>query len=328
MRRLISLFIAFVVIALAGCGAAFFYLFVAFSQSGPLDEEKTVLIPKGKGIAAIAEILHQEKIVDSAFIFHAGVRLWSEGAPLQAGEYTFPPRISAQSAMKLLIEGKSILHKLTIAEGLTIAEAYAAIKDAPLLEGDLPAPLPEGSLLPETYSYLRGEDRTELVDRMRIAMEKALDDLWQERDPGIVLSDKTQVLILASIVEKETSLAAERPHIAAVFYNRLKQGIKLQSDPTVIYALTKGAGKLGRALTRDDLKIDDPYNTYVIDGLPPGPIANAGSASIEAVLHPASSEDLYFVADGTGGHAFARTLEEHNKNVAKWRRSQSQQTSH
>jgi len=224
--------------------------------------------------------------------------------------------------MQILIEGKSIEHKVTIAEGLTVAEIYKVLEETPLLEGDLPPPPSEGSLLPETYSYLRGENRATLVERMQKDMDSTLTELWENRAPNIAIDTKEEALILASIVEKETGVASERSHVAAVFHNRLRKGMKLQSDPTVIYAITLGKEKLDRPLSKSDLGTDSPYNTYQVTGLPPGPIANPGRAALEATLKPDDSDDLYFVANGSGGHAFAKTLEEHNKNVAEWRKIQ------
>jgi UPF0755 protein len=225
-----------------------------------------------------------------------------------------------------VIDGVTVKHRLTIPEGLTSAEIVALVAAAPDLEGSVPAALPaDGSLLPETYFFSKGDTREQLLERMRKGMSDALAELWPARDGAVALKTVAEAVTLASIVEKETGLAAERPRVASVFFNRLAQGMPLQSDPTVIYALTGGKGPLGRALLRADLQVASPYNTYANPGLPPGPIANPGRASLEAVLHPDSTKDLYFVADGSGGHAFAATLDEHNRNVAAWRKQQAQQ---
>jgi UPF0755 protein len=326
VRRLISILLAAFSVFIILASALAYYVWASFTEPGPLAKETVLVIPKGAGVAAIAGILAESGVIEQPLIFRLGARLWSRGRPLQAGEYAFPAGVSPRAAMRIMIDGKSIQHLVTIAEGLSVAEIYAVLEVTPLLEGALPPPPPEGSLLPETYSYLRGENRSTLVERMQKGMRRTLDELWPKRSAAIGLQSEEEALILASIVEKETGVPSERAHVASVFHNRLRKGMKLQSDPTVIYGLTLGQEKLSRPLTKDDLKMDSPYNTYVIEGLPPGPIANPGRASLEAVLRPMASEDLYFVADGSGGHAFAKTLEEHNKNVAKWRKVQAQQS--
>jgi UPF0755 protein len=311
MRRLLNISLA-ILGALAIAAAAFaYYLFASFTGPGPLPEDKIVVIPKGTGVSGIAQLLQREGIIDNADIFKLGVRLFAKDKPLLAGEYVFPKTTSPSAAMGIMIAGKSITHQLTVPEGLTVREVLDLVTAEALLDGPLPETKPaEGTLLPETYQYLRGESRAVVVQRMIDAMQDAIAREWPKR---------------ASIVEKETSKADERARIAGVFYNRLKIGMPLQSDPTVIFAVTLGKAKLNRGLTYDDLKIDSPYNTYVVKGIPPGPIANPGLAAIQAVLRPMQHKELYFVADGTGGHAFARTLDEHNKNVAKWRKVQKQQ---
>lgn len=311
------------VIAIA-VGAGWFWN--AFNGNGPLAAEKTLVVPKGSGVAAIADLLAAEGIIDSPLVFKIGVKLFGKEQPLQAGEFRFPPAASPRGAMQVLIEGKSVLHRLTVAEGLTTREIYAVLMANPLLVGPLPPQPPEGSLLPETYFFVRGDDRGALLQRMRDNMQAELARLWDGRDKKLTtLASKEEALVLASIVEKETGVKAERARVAAVFHNRLRIGMPLQSDPTTIYGITLGKTDLGRALTYADLKADNDYNTYVIPGLPPGPISNPGSAALHAVLNPITSKELYFVADGTGGHAFAETIEQHNKNVANWRKIQKQQ---
>jgi len=211
-----------------------------------------------------------------------------------------------------------------LAEGWTVREVFDVLQASPLLEGPLPPPPAEGTLLPETYFFVRGDSRGALVERMKGNMSETLARLWAKRDPKVALESPLQAVVLASIVEKETGLKDERARVAAVFHNRLKKGMSLQSDPTVIFAVTLGKAPLGRDLTYADLKLDSPYNTYVIVGLPPSPIANPGEAALTAVLHPKATKELYFVADGTGGHAFAETMDGHLKNVAKWRKLQKQ----
>jgi UPF0755 protein len=220
----------------------------------------------------------------------------------------------------MLAKGETVARRLTVAEGLTVSEIFQLLQSTDGLAGELPPPPAEGSLLPETYFYAFGDSRVGLVRRMEDAMRQTLDELWPQRAEDLPLRTRREALILASIVDKETGVADERDRVAAVFINRLRRGMRLQADPTVIYGLTEGNGALGRELNRQDWEHDSAYNTYQIDGLPPGPIGNPGRASIEAVLRPAPVDYLYFVADGTGGHVFARTLAEHNRNVAQWRK--------
>lgn len=291
----------------------------AFDAEGPLGASKVVVIPKGAGTRAIAGKLVDEGVIRESFVFLAGVRLSETGTRLKAGEYEFPPRVTARQAMEILMKGETVAHWLTIPEGLTSKQIARLINAADSLQGSVDAVPDEGTLLPETYHYSLNEERNVLVLRMSRAMTECLDALWEGRQENLPLQSKAEAVVLASIVERETALASERPHVAAVFVNRLRRGMKLQSDPTTIYGLSEGMGVLNRSLTRKDLASTHAYNTYVIDGLPPGPIANPGRESLAAVLNPIKSDDLYFVADGSGGHVFARTLAEHNRNVARWR---------
>ncbi|TDQ82488.1 UPF0755 protein [Dongia mobilis] len=326
-RRLARLAAALVLLGALAVGAAAYWFQATFNGNGPLTEEKTLVIPKGSGVAAIAELLAAEGIIAEPLVFKAGVRLYADSQPLQAGEFSFPAHVSPRGAMQVLIEGKSVLHRITIAEGLTVAEIFAVLEAMPLLEGSLPSLPPEGSLLPETYFFVRGDQRSAMVERMQANMQAKLAELWEQRDPELkTISTPEEAVILASIVEKETGVKAERARVAAVFHNRLRIGMPLQSDPTAIYGITEGKAPLGRELTTADLRLDNDYNTYVIPGLPPGPIANPGVAALHAVLNPITSKELYFVADGTGGHAFAETLDGHNRNVAKWRKIQKQRS--
>lgn len=312
----------FILLLIGGGGAAWFWN--AFNASGPLRDETVLLIPKGSGIGAIADILAREGVIDNPLVFKLGVKLFAKDQPLHAGEFRFPTAASPRGAMQVLIEGKSVLHRITMAEGWTVREMFEVLAASPLLEGPLPPPPADGTLLPETYFFVRGDSRGAMVERMKGNMTETLAWLWAKRDPEVKLESPQEAVILASIVEKETGRKDERARVAAVFHNRLKKGMALQSDPTVIYAVTLGKAPLGRDLTYADLKLDSPYNTYVIAGLPPSPIANPGAAALKAVLHPLKTKELYFVADGTGGHAFAETLDGHNKNVAKWRKIQKQ----
>jgi len=290
-----------------------------FHDPGPLEQETILIVPKGSGLGLIGSLLAKNGVIKDRWLFLAGVRLLDQGQNLKAGEYAFPARISPRGAMELLVSGKTVIHRITIVEGLTVVEALAEIRAAEALDGDITDPPPEGMMMPETYYFSRGDARQPLIDRMRRAMRETLDAAWQARDPSVPLKGPEEALILASIVEKETGVPEERTRVAAVFGNRLKKGMPLQADPTVVYALSSGGG-LDRPLTRADLQVDSPYNTYLNRGLPPGPIAIPSRASIEAALNPAKTKDLYFVADGSGGHAFAETLDQHNRNVAKWRR--------
>jgi UPF0755 protein len=297
-----------------------------FTASGPSSEEQILLLPRGSGLSTIAVLLEREGLIEDDLVFKLGVRKAGAQGELKAGEYAIPAGASPGQIMEILREGKVIVRRVTVPEGLTSREVLALVAEAEHLNGDLPPPPPEGSLLPETYHYERGDSAEGLVGRMEKAMQDALAELWAGRAEGLPLQTPEEAVILASIVEKETGVGAERPLVASVFYNRLKRGMPLQSDPTVIFALTKGEKELGRALTRQDWKVDDPYNTYQNAGLPPGPIANPGRDALAAVLNPDESEYLYFVADGTGGHAFAKTLAEHNRNVAAWRKVQKSRT--
>ncbi|CAA7625361.1 endolytic transglycosylase MltG [Magnetospirillum sp. UT-4] len=289
-----------------------------FTGSGPLAEPVTVVIAKGSGLQAVARRLAAERVVPDPWTFLIGVKL--RGAALKAGEYAFPAAISPEQAMRMMAEGRTVIHKLTIAEGLTVRQVTALVEGAGFLAGEVGRKPAEGSLLPETWHLSRGDERAEVVTRMEKAMRQTLEQAWAGRAANLPLKSPEEALVLASVVERETGIKAERPMVAAVFLNRLRDGMRLQSDPTVIYGLSDGLGVLDRPLTRADLEARHPWNTYANDGLPPTPIANPGRASIEAVLHPAATDALYFVADGTGGHAFARSLDEHNRNVAAWRK--------
>ena len=316
-RWIIRLFALLVISGLAG-GGFLVWAKARLAAPGPAPAAVSVVIPHGDGSQAIAAQLTEAGAIDSPWLFLIELRLL--GHPnLLAGEYAFPPAVSMATIIDMMHKGQVVVHKVTIAEGLTVAQIMAELRQAEGLTGR-PMEIPEeGSLLPQTYFYSLGDTRDALVSRMTRSMNETLDELWPKRKPGLLISNKIEALILASIVERETGLAAERPHIASVFLNRLRLHMRLQSDPTVIYVASNGEGALERSLTRADLDAKSPYNTYVSDGLPPGPICNPGRASLQAVLHPADSDDLYFVADGTGGHVFAKSLADHNKNVAKWR---------
>jgi UPF0755 protein len=285
---------------------------------GPAVHPQTVLIVPHTHLRTIATQLQKAGVIKNSLAFQFGVRLRGKSGALKAGEYAFPAHASMDAVAAILVAGKSIEHKFTAAEGLTSQMIYGLVEKDPVLMGKA-GPVPgEGTLLPETYLFTRGMTRAQMLKKMAKAQQDLLARLWPERAKGLPFRTPRQAVILASIVEKETALPEERRHIASVFINRLRLGMKIQSDPTVIYGLTKGY-PLGRGIRESELAGTTPYNTYVIDGLPPTPICNPGKASLLAVLHPENTRDLYFVADGTGGHVFAATIAEQNKNVAVWR---------
>lgn len=319
MRRLHGLLLCLVILA-GGVGFGVFSFNSYSNRSGPNAEETIVLLPRGSGLSAIINRLDQAGVIDHRWMFRLLVRLGGHDRSLKAGEYAFAPGATPNEVIAKLTEGKSMHRRLTVIEGHTVAEAFRIIDAAEGLTGNLPEKPKEGTLLPETYLYSQGDTKAELVKRMQNAMAQVLEEAWATRSDDLPIDTLEDALIMASIVDRETAVAEERFKVAAVFMNRLRLGMRLQSDPTIIYGLTQGEGPLDRELTRQDWKLDDPYNTYKIDALPPGPIGNPGQPSIEAVMHPANVDYLYFVADGTGGHAFAVTLEEHNDNVARWQR--------
>ena len=322
MRTVFRAFVALVLLAVAAGGAAIWYVLSEFDAQGPSaangGTETIVAIPMGTGLNQAASILEHEGVVNDGIVFRIGVLINRKAAALKAGEYAIPSGASPSQIMNILIEGKSIVYKLTLAEGLTSAMIVDLVRGHPILTGDVVEIPAEGSLLPETYIFDRGMTRADLIKKMQDDHAKVLDELWEKRASNLPFTTKQEAVTLASIVEKETGVPDERPRVAAVFVNRLRKGMKLQSDPTIIYGLTKGV-PLGRGIRQSELDKATPYNTYVITGLPPTPIANPGKASLAAVLNPAQTEDLFFVADGTGGHAFAATMAEHEKNVQKWR---------
>jgi UPF0755 protein len=322
MRVFLSLILVLALIAGAVAGAAWWEE-QYFAQAGPSAAPQTLVITPGSGLNAIAGALARAGVVENALLFRLGVLRRGHGAQLKAGEYAFPPHASEAQIMDMLIAHRVVGHRITVAEGLTSDAAVALVKADPVLTGDVTV-VPEGSLLPETYIFERGTTRAELLQRMHQAQEKLLAELWPKRKDGLPFVTVEDALKLASIVEKETAISAERPHVAAVFINRLNRGMKLESDPTIIYGLTKGV-PLGHALRQSELATPNPFSTYQIAGLPPTPICNPGRDAIAAVLNPADSDDLYFVADGSGGHVFARTMAEHIRNVAQWRKVQQTQ---
>ncbi len=322
MRRLWSVLRLLMVVAVLGGFAALGAKMIVSRmlwRPGPGEAAATVVIPRGAGTPAIGRILEAAGIVSDWRFFEIAALAIDTGGPLHAGEYAFAPRQSLHDVLRELREGRTVVHRLTAPEGLTVAEIMALVGNEPALAGPLGPVPPEGGLMPDTYNFSLGDQRAELIARMRRAMDRVLAEAWAGRAPGLPLATPAAALTLASIVEKESAIPAERPKVAAVFLNRLAKGMKLQADPTVIYALTGGKAPLGRPLSHADLAIDSPFNSYRFEGLPPTPIACPSRGSIAAALHPDAVTDLYFVADGSGRHVFAESLEDHNRNVAKLR---------
>lgn len=311
------------VVAVAG----FYYVVSSFQARGPLETNAHFMVRPGNGLAEIANNLERNGIITDARVFrYASATYLRNGRTLKAGEYDIKAGASMKEVMDLLESGKSILYSVVLPEGLTVRQMMLRLAEDPILEGELPAEVPpEGSLRPDTYKFSRGTKRAEILQQMRASQERMINQIWERRDPDLPIETKEQFVTLASIVEKETGIDDERARVASVFINRLKKGMRLQSDPTIIYGLFGGDGKPSdRPIYKSDLQKETPYNTYVIKGLPPTPIANPGRAALEAVANPWRTNDLYFVADGSGGHAFAATLEEHNANVRRWRKIEAE----
>jgi len=286
-------------------------------EPGPLPGDKVVVIPSRSGTTEIAQALAREGVIAHTALFEWAARL--SGKALKAGEYTFKAHASIGDAIDTLASGRQVQHAITFPEGLTSEQIVARLNENDILTGDINEIPAEGSLLPDTYKFERGATRQQIVNLMRAKQREVLADIWKRRSADIPVKTPAEMVTLASIVEKETGRADERPRVAGVFVNRLNKRMKLQSDPTIVYGLVGGRGTLGRGIQRGEIERATPYNTYVIEGLPPGPIANPGRAALEAVANPSRTKDLFFVADGTGGHAFAETLEGHSRNVARWR---------
>ncbi len=303
--------------------AMFYVLLVEFDRPGPLQVSTVFAVPKGASSRSIVNRLTDEGIISDRRIFLASIfyfmHLKGEGS-LKAGEYQFDKHATMREVLNTLVDGKTVQFKVTFPEGWTSQQIVTRLEANAELDGTVTEVPPEGSLLPDTYRFGTKDSKDDVLQRMTAAQEKFLAKVWEERDPDIMVKTPEEAVILASIVEKETGIAEERPRIASVFNNRLRKGMRLQSDPTIIYGIFGGSGMRDHPITKDELKQQTPYNTYQIDGLPPTPIGNPGRAAIEAVLKPAKTDDLYFVADGTGGHIFSSTLAEHNKNVAEWRK--------
>ena len=304
--------------ALATVGALAWLMKEARSP-GPLTEDKVVMIEREDAGASIADQLERAGVVDSAMWFNVLTLLDGNRGALKRGEYAFKASMSMNDVENELIAHRVVRYKLTIPEGLTSEQVVDRLREDTVLTGDLRELPREGSLMPDTYYFERGDTRQSIISRMAKIQAKTVEDIWKQRSPDLPIRTPWEMVTLASIVEKETGKPEERPRVAGVFINRLDKHMRLDSDPTIVYGLAQGKGTLGRSITRADLNQPTPYNTYIVDGLPPGPICNPGKAALEAVAKPARSKDLYFVADGTGGHVFAETLDQHQKNVARWR---------
>jgi len=296
-----------------------------FEAPGPLDRERIVNIPRGLGIKDIADVLQREGVIDQPWVFMGGVIALKARDELKYGEYLFHRQASLRDVVDTLVEGKVIQHHVTVPEGLTSEQIVARLLENDILGGTLKEIPKEGTLLPETYRFTRGITREQIIQRMQQAHRRAVQDAWERRASDLPLQNPEQLVVLASIIEKETGRADERSRVAAVFVNRLKQKMKLQSDPTIIYGLVGGKGTLGRPIMRSEIEQPTPYNTYVITGLPPGPIANPGRAALEAAANPSRTREIYFVADGSGGHAFSETFDQHQRNVVRLRQWEQQQ---
>src|ERR1700726_2663798 len=317
--------ITLLLVSMIGAGAAYFYGRQKIEAPGPLQEDKVVNIPQRAGKRDIAETLNREGVTDvNAWVFIASVAALKASSDLKPGEYSFQKNASLRDVIATIVEGKVVQHAVTIPEGLTSEQIVARLTDNDIFSGSVREMPREGTLLPETYKFPRGTTREQVIGRMQQAQKRALAEIWERRSPDLPVKSLEQLVTLASIVEKETGKPDERSRVAAVFVNRLRQKIKLQSDPTIIYGIVGGKGTLGRPIKCSEIQQPSPYNTYVIEGLPPGPIANPGRASLEAAANPARTRDLFFVADGTGGHAFSDTYDQHQKNVAKLRTMEKQ----
>jgi UPF0755 protein len=312
-------------VLMIGGGLGYYYGKQRLEMPGPLTEDKIVNIPPRAGMGDIADILQREGVIESnRLVFFGGVLALKARSELKSGEYQFQKQASLRDVIETMVENKVVQHALTIPEGLTSEQIVARLLENDVLGGQIKEVPREGTLLPETYKFVRGTTRDQVIQRMQQAQKRVISEIWDRRSPDLPLKSTDQLIVLASIVEKETGKADERSRVAAVFINRLRQKIKLQSDPTIIYGLVGGKGTLGRPIKRSEIQQPTPYNTYVIDGLPPGPIANPGRASLEATANPARTRDLFFVADGTGGHAFSDSYDQHQKNVAKLRSIEKQ----
>nr|WP_319387007.1 endolytic transglycosylase MltG [uncultured Roseibium sp.] len=325
-----NLIITLAVFGLAAVGGALYFGKTKFEQPGPLAEDATVVIASGSGLSGITNRLAGSGVIgDSVFdewVFNLGIRFYKNATDLKAGEYAFAPGVSMHEIMTDLVQGNAVTHSVTIPEGWTTAQILERVREHPILVGEITDVPAEGDLLPQTYTFARGTSRQEVLGQMKEAQEKLLAEIWERRTNDLPVATPEELVVLASIVEKETALADERPRVAGVFVNRLNKNMRLQSDPTILYGLYGGEAWLKdrSAIKQSEINAQNQYNTYQIDGLPPGPIGNPGRAAMEAVANPSRTQDLFFVADGTGGHVFSETYEQHQENVRKWRQIERQ----
>ena len=313
---IISGLFSFVIVATIVAAIGWSFASRRVTASGPLTADKTVNIPKGDDVA---ETLEEQGVIDNAQLMKATLLVEGNKANVKAGEYLFKQNATLQDVIDTLVLGKQVLHSITIPEGLTSLQAVDRLRDNDILVGDIKNLPTEGSLMPDTYKFSRGTTRDQLIKNMQQESRKVVADVWAHRETDTPIRSPSEMVTLASIVEKETGKADERPRVAGVFVNRLVKNIPLQSDPTIVYGLVGGKGTLGRGILKTEVEQKTPYNTYAIVGLPPGPIANPGKAALEAVANPSKTKELYFVADGTGGHVFAETRDQHKANVVRWR---------
>ena len=312
-------------LVIIAAGGLYVYGKQVLSAKGPLQADKVVNIPPRAGMADIGELLQREGVIKAdKWTFIGSVMAMRARTELKSGEFLFPKQASLADVIGTIVEGKVVQHAFTVPEGLTSEQIVARLMENDIFSGTVHEIPREGTLLPDTYKFPRGTTRQQVIARMQQAQKRVLAEIWEHRNPDIPIKTPEQLVTLASIVEKETARADERSRVAAVYINRLQKKMKLQSDPTIIYGLVGGKGTLGRPIKRSEILQPSPYNTYVIEGLPPGPIANPGRASLEAAANPARTRDLFFVADGTGGHAFTETYDQHQKNVAKLRAMEKQ----
>ena len=314
--------LSLLMIGAVAAGAFAYYGKLQFEKPGPSTAAKLFVVERNTNLRDISVRLFTEGAISDERVFQMAVRASGNGAKLKAGEYEIPAGASMREVMNIVTSGRSVQYSVTIPEGLTVQQAWARIAANESFSGPMPAQMPgEGSLVADTHSFPRGTERTIVVNKLIDLQTALVNDIWAKRAPNLPVKTVNELVTLASIVEKETGIASERPMVASVFVNRLNQGIRLQSDPTIIYGIFGGAGKPSdRPIYKSDIENPTPYNTYAIDGLPIGPIAIPGRAALEAVANPPASKNLFFVADGTGGHVFAETLDQHNANVTKWRR--------
>lgn len=314
---LFKLFIIFVILI---SGSSVFSYYSLLYEQNELEEPFHFIVDKGESLNHIAVRLKENNVINSISVLKVASRLARKSTSIRAGEYKLPAKASAKEILDILVSGQLVVRRITIPEGKTSQQIFDMLLQTSGLTEDLGVPPENGTLLPETYTFSYGIPRSVIVDRMKEAARKTIDELWETRKPELPYRTKQEALVMASIVEKETSIPEERPRIAGVFVNRLRQGMRLQTDPTVIYAVTNGTMELKRKLTIDDLRFQHPFNTYTNKGLPPAPICNPGRDAIYAALNPVETNELYFVADGTGGHAFSKTFTGHQQNISAWKK--------